>query len=430
MIDFKLAKDMNINALFGEKGSCDCGTEHFLPATEIYSYEGASEKIKEVVERLCPVGKVLLVGVDDVLPYIDEVDGRLSQSATERLVISLGENVSESTMSKLDIPEDARLVIAIGSGTACDISKLIAKKLGVPLVLFLTAMSCDTVFESDVEIWRSFVLTKEYGAFPSAVIVDHDIIAENSDELFAAAIGLAATEYLTVFDCYTREKFLKAKVCPHMIDMLIVGVEKVLAAAEEIKNHARNGIEHFVDGMLKISAARALLSVDLTNSVGSTMRALYLLRKKRGAPVEALYGAKAFEVYVKLVNVFSLFYETKTVEETLPPDMDYRYELLTKELGVNEWAAYKITSQLVSPKAYEHIKKAVDENREYFADAARELKKSLPAVVAAYDLFAEERGYDDKKDLYIALVSSTELCGSFTTLSVMKYLGLLERYDG
>lgn len=143
-----------------------------------------------------------------------------------------------------------------------------------------------------------------------------------------------------------------------------------------------------------------------------------------------LYGTKSFELFLKIVNVISLFYETKMLEETLPPDMDYRYEQLTEKLGINEWAAYKITSQLVSPSAYLHIKKMVDENREYFADGIREMQKLLPKAIEAYKVFECEIDCEEKEDIYTSLVCSTEVCGSFTTLTIMKYLGLLERYDG
>ncbi len=429
MIDFKLAKDMSISALFGEKGICDCGGEHFLPSTTLYSYEGAAEKLKEVVEELCPMGKVLIVGAEDVGIYIKEVEERLSGLRIEKLSIPINATVSETTMSNLAVPEDSRLILSVGGGSATDIGKLIAKKLDVPFVAFLTSIAFDTIFDRNVEIWRSFVLTKEEGAYPSAVIIDHDIIAECPNEFFASAIGLAATEYLTVFDCYTRDRFLKTKVCPHIVDMLISGAEKVISSAEEIKNCGRYAIAHFVEGMLKISAARSLLIVDTTSAVNAAMRALYLQKRKREEEITALYGSKSFEVFLKTVNIISLFYETKMLEETLPPDMDYRYELLTENLGINEWAAYKITSQLVSPSAYLNIKKAVDENREYFADAARELLKVLQKAVEAYNVFEVEIVQEEKEDLYAALVCSTEVCGSFTTLTIMKYLGLLERYD-
>lgn len=430
MIDFKLAKDMNINAFFGEKGVCDCNGEHYLPELSLYSFGGASEKLSEVVEELCPVGKILIVAAEDVAIYANEVENRLLGLNTERFVIPDNAVVSAELMEKLIVPEEARLILVVGGGTATDIGKIIAKTLNVPLVIYLTSLSFDTLFESDVEIWRSFVLTKEKGAYPNAVIVDHDVIAESPDEFFASAIGLAATEYMTVFDCYTREKFLKTKVCPHLIDMLISGAEKVISSAEEIKNCSRLAIEHFTDGMLKMSAARALMSTDLTNSVNATMRALFLLNKRNNKSTMPLYGTKSFELFLKIVNVISLFYETKMLEETLPPDMDYRYEQLTEKLGINEWAAYKITSQLVSPSAYLHIKKMVDENREYFADGIREMQKLLPKAIEAYKVFECEIDCEEKEDIYTSLVCSTEVCGSFTTLTIMKYLGLLERYDG
>lgn len=429
MIDFKLAKTMNINALFGEKGVCDCGSEHYLPPVEVYAFGGASENLSEVIEKLCPIGKIGVVYDENVGIYAEELKEKLSERPIEDIKLPLSCPVSEEVFGKIEVPEDARIIISVGAGTASDYGKLIAKRLEVPLVMFLTALSFDTIFESDVEIWRRFVLTKEKGAFPSAVFIDNDVIAEAPSEFFASGIALAATEYMTVFDCYTRERFLNVKICPHMADMLIYGVEKVLDSAEELKKGNKLALERFIDGMLKISAARAFLAVDLTDSSAATIRALWLLYKNEGKAPEALYGEKKFEIFTKLVNVISLLYETKTVEETLPPDMDYRYDLLTGDLAIDEWAAYKITSQIVSPSAYLALKKKMEENRAYFADAAKEMRKMLPKEAGAFELFEEDYESEEKDRLYKAMVCSTEVCGSFTTLTVMKYLGLLEKYD-
>jgi len=430
---FKLAKERPVADFLNINELCECGKVHTLTTSILYCYAGAIEKIDETLKNICPFEKVLLLTQDSVKYVADEVRDKISSKNVSWKVLpdEIEVNV-ENLLQNESIDEDVKCVLAVGSGTVCDFAKNMAKKGDVPLLIVPTALSFTSIFSSKIEVWDKFLLKNVDAKSPDGIIVDLDIIADSPNSLKAAGFGLAMADYLTVFDVYIRKIYTNEHLCHSLIDALIVAVENLCQLANKKNNHNKADLEKYVNNFLKLSAVKELLGMPIRSGVDNLYIAMELIEKARNVVSKSQkreYGAKIFELFIRTTKVYKLFFSSSLLDG-LPPDMDYRCEILTNDLKIPEELSYRITSNVVSPAFYSRLRKKTVEERIYFREGIESVDGKLPLMIEGFNnLYQKDGATYLKEDLYKGLIASTEINGVFTAFTVMKYNGVLERYE-
>ncbi|MDO8370855.1 MAG: glycerol dehydrogenase [Polaromonas sp.] len=115
-------------------------------------------------------------------------------------VLRFGGECTEGEVERLRTdaaPLHAGAVVGAGGGKALDVSKAVAQKLGVPLVIVPTAASSDAPTSRLIALYdeqHKIVAVPTLKRNPDAVIVDTTVIAQAPRRLFIAGIGDALTK--------------------------------------------------------------------------------------------------------------------------------------------------------------------------------------------------------------------------------------------
>ncbi|MES2244751.1 MAG: glycerol dehydrogenase [Pseudomonadota bacterium] len=115
-------------------------------------------------------------------------------------VLRFGGECTEREVERLRMdaaPIHAEAVVGAGGGKALDVSKAVAQKLGVPLVIVPTAASSDAPTSRLIALYdeqHKIVAVPTLKRNPDAVIVDTTVIAQAPRRLFIAGIGDALTK--------------------------------------------------------------------------------------------------------------------------------------------------------------------------------------------------------------------------------------------
>lgn len=428
MLDFKMAKETNLSEFLSIEKECECGQKHTLSTKEAYVYDGAIEKVANAVESLSCSGKIGLVTCENLGSISIEIAEKFGQKRSiDYLVLPTKWNMTAESIDLLPkLEEDCRIILSIGGGKATSIGKIIAKERNLPLVSVITSLSFDTMLCNYVETTKNYVITTLAAKSPDVVIVDSDIIKDNDKNLIASSFGVVASELIAEFDSFVTDKFLSSKTCPYLMDMISHSISGAMVAFNKIIDKKGGGYLELADNVLRISAAKTLIGKALPSGVEQTVLAKNLQNRKENKN-SGLYGEEAFNAFIKIAKVYKLFYNAKLAGDELLPDMDKRADMLIEKFGATEEAAQNLTNNMISPKSYLAIKQALNENRRYFIDGIEEINDGLDYFINIYrTLLGDEKEGEFDKDIKVAMSLSPEIYNKFTTLTIMKFMGLLE----
>ena len=94
------------------------------------------------------------------------------------------------------------LLISVGSGTVTDLAKRVAADIGVPVIVVQTAASVNGYADSLSVLVRNGAKRTVPTIWPSALIIDHDILRVAPDRLTRAGVGDAAAAWVAPADWY------------------------------------------------------------------------------------------------------------------------------------------------------------------------------------------------------------------------------------
>ena len=125
-----------------------------------------------------------------------------------------------------DAARGASLLVSVGSGTVTDLAKQAAAELDVPVVVVQTAASVNGYADSLSVLVRDGAKRTVPSVWPSALIVDHDVLRGAPDRLTRSGVGDATAAWTGPADWYLA--------CALGLDRAFDGpaLEPVLAAAE------------------------------------------------------------------------------------------------------------------------------------------------------------------------------------------------------
>lgn len=201
-----------------------------------------------------------------------------------------------ATKNPDEIPEYARVILGVGTGSVANETKRIAKRLGVPSALLFTAPTTDTVLA---------------GEGIDQVFLDEKILRECPRECIAAGWGIVLSEDLGRFEDYFNRTVLdKPTACGKKKDIPSDADATALALY-----------------LLELSAER------ISDDNSAVMaKFLYDVALKQGVR-RRLMGEYKFVSANVLYSFYSGFLSSPSIDCMLPPDHDSKIDEISRLTG-------------------------------------------------------------------------------------------------
>lgn len=184
---------------------------HDVGIDRIVIDEDAIAQLPSIVDGFAPYGPVAVV-VDSTPMHRDGADlksllaERLATSRRDVRMVRLGrpgEELhadAEAIAAAVHGARGASVIVAVGSGTVCDVAKEASRELGLPDVTFQTANSVNAFSDDMAVLLIHGVKRTVPSRWPTALVVDLRVIADAPPALNRAGVGELAAMFTAPAD--------------------------------------------------------------------------------------------------------------------------------------------------------------------------------------------------------------------------------------
>ena len=186
-----------------------------VPLRAISSGAGALAALPAVLDRLLPAEIALVsdgapksyLGADGERDLDDVVRRLLPEDVPTRTVSPTpgphGVVLDEATIDAARAAtQGASLLLAVGSGTVVDLAKQVGGELDLPVVVVQTAASVNGYSDSLSVLVRNGAKRTVPSTWPSALIIDHDVLRGAPAALTRSGVGDATATWISPADWY------------------------------------------------------------------------------------------------------------------------------------------------------------------------------------------------------------------------------------
>jgi len=231
----------NFRELIDSYQNCGCGMEHRCDIQDIRIGSGLVHHVGTILQENGFPRKLLLVADQHTL---QAADGILESLQGFHLETYIYDELRVATMDDVRLVESwfdrVDGVIAVGTGSIHDPSRMACARQNKPLCLFATAPSMDGFASYNAPIVDGNFKTTHPAKCPEVVIADTRILANAPAELKSAGFGDMISKYIALIDwqvshLLTGEHYCErvADLTRHAVDRLMTMADKVVPADEE-----------------------------------------------------------------------------------------------------------------------------------------------------------------------------------------------------
>lgn len=231
----------NFRELIDSYQNCSCGVEHRCDIQDIRVGSGLVHRVGEILRENQFPQRLLLVADRNTLRAADGILESLKEFQIQTYIY---EELRVATMDDVRLVESwfdrVDGVIAVGTGSIHDPSRMACARQKKPLCLFATAPSMDGFASYNAPIVDGNFKTTHPAKCPEVVIADTKILAEAPAALKSAGFGDMISKYIALIDwqvshLLTGEHYCErvAALTRHATDRLMSMADKVTLADEE-----------------------------------------------------------------------------------------------------------------------------------------------------------------------------------------------------
>ena len=231
---------MNFQPILEKEMHCSCGRVHSTDLKVIDIGRGALQRLPEMLRGLGFHKAYLAADVNTWEAAGHQAASILVSSdfAFESFVLQDPELVpDESAVGALllHLPEDADVVLAIGTGTINDLCKYISRLKGLPYVILATAPSMDGFVSSGAALIVDHVKVTYDAQGPAAFMADTDILAQAPMEMITAGLGDMLGKYTCLLDWKLAHLITGEYYCEHVEGMVRTALRTMLSQSSRIR---------------------------------------------------------------------------------------------------------------------------------------------------------------------------------------------------
>lgn len=227
MLDFK--------KLIASFETCDCGVEHRCEIGDIRIGSGLVHQVGTILKENHFPTKILLVADRNTLKA---ADGILESLAGFEVQTYIYNTLRVATMDDVRLVESyfdrVDGVLAVGTGSIHDPSRMACARQHKPLCLFGTAPSMDGFASYSAPIVDGNFKTTHPAKCPDVIIADTKILADAPVELKSAGFGDMVSKYIALIDWQVSHLLTGEHYCQRVADLTREAVDRLMSMADKI----------------------------------------------------------------------------------------------------------------------------------------------------------------------------------------------------
>lgn len=266
-------KDLKIDELVNEEFECECGKTHEAQIDHIAIEKGAVNKLPEFLsDQILHDGSKL--EKDDKIYVVADVN---TWDVAGEKVVSVVEEAGYPVESYIfpyesmhaeqqyadeileHLPEDAKLIIAVGSGTINDLSRFVAFNNDLPYYIVATAPSMDGYASNVSPLVQNNLKITHPAECASAIIGDTDFLATAPDVMIAAGLGDVLGKYLAINDWKLSNIINDEYYCDNVGELVLESVRKCVENVPGLVERDPEALVYLMESLVLIGIAMSFI---------------------------------------------------------------------------------------------------------------------------------------------------------------------------
>ena len=226
---------LNFRALIDSFRDCGCGMDHRCGIHDIRIGSGLVTQVGEILREHGFPRRLLLIGDRDTLAAAAGLEESLTGFEVTRHCY---DTLRVATMDDVRLVEDYldRLdaVVAVGTGSIHDPSRLACARRNKPLCLFATAPSMDGFASYNAPIVDGGFKTTHAAKCPEVIIADTKILAAAPKALKSAGFGDMISKYIALIDWQVSHLVTGEAYCPRVAELTRTAADRLMTMADRV----------------------------------------------------------------------------------------------------------------------------------------------------------------------------------------------------
>ena len=253
---------------------CGCSCEHHAVDKDIYIGKDLIAHIPEYIARRGLGTNCVLVADDNTY--------RIAGADVEKALLDAGFSVIPCVIHRehdmlpddsacgevlLSIMRNTEFLIAVGSGSVTDTTRINAERTGLPFVSVGTAPSMDGYASAVAPLLHKGVKIQRPAKCPEIIVCDLDVLATAPMKMIASGVGDVLGKYIAKADWQLGEIINGEACCPVCVEMVTNAVNALVDNVDEIARKTEKGMRILIEALLL--AGVTILIIDNTRAVAS-----------------------------------------------------------------------------------------------------------------------------------------------------------------
>ena len=253
---------------------CACGCEHHAIDKDIYIGKDLLPRIPEYIRKRGLGANCVLVADDNTW--------RVAGERVEKALVEAGFTVVNCVIHRegdmlpddlscgevlLSITRETEFLIAVGSGTVTDTTRINAERTGLPFVSVGTAPSMDGYASAVAPLLHRGLKIQRPAVCPEIIVCDLDVLATAPLCMIASGVGDVLGKYIAKADWQLGEIINGESCCPVCVEMVTNAVNALVDNVDEIAAKTEKGMRVLIEALLL--AGVTIMTTDNTRAVAS-----------------------------------------------------------------------------------------------------------------------------------------------------------------
>ncbi len=253
---------------------CRCGLTHNLPTQDIYVGRGLIPRVPEYVRARGLGTHCVLVADDNTYPLAGEkVEKALTDAGFSVIACVIRRDGPMDPDERacgevlLSIQPETEFLVAVGSGSITDTTRINAMRCRLPFVSVGTAPSMDGYTSVVAPLLLRGVKIHRAGVCPEIIVCDTDILRTAPLPMVCSGVGDVLGKYIARTDWMLGSIINGETYCDVCGEIVTDAVEKLLDNIPEIRSRSEKGIRILIEALLL--AGVTIMIVGHTRAVAS-----------------------------------------------------------------------------------------------------------------------------------------------------------------
>jgi glycerol-1-phosphate dehydrogenase [NAD(P)+] len=236
---------------------CECGLTHHRPTQDIYVGRDLLDRVPQYVRARGLGMHCVLVADSNTYPLAGErVEKALVEAGITvvRCVIRREEPMDPDERAcgevLLSIQPDTEFLVAVGSGSITDTTRVNATRCRLPFVSIGTAPSMDGYTSVVAPLLLRGVKIHRMGYCPEIIVCDTDLLRTAPLPMVCSGVGDVLGKYIAKADWMLGSVINGETYCDLCGDIVTSAVEKLLDNVDEIRSRYEKGIRILIEALL------------------------------------------------------------------------------------------------------------------------------------------------------------------------------------